>query len=128
MALSDLATDSIKRPAAAIRRNAISLAVAVAAAVGAIVYAASALLLLLEAGLGPTGARIAVAAALLAIAIAAYFAPRMFGTPPRRAASAASPEMEDLPRDQRIAMVLEALLLGFSMGARKPSESTEGRR
>jgi hypothetical protein len=126
MALSDLLTEGLDRPIAAIRRYAISLAVAIVAAVGAVVYAASALLLALEAALGPIGARAAVAAVLLAVAIAGYFVPRLL--PAARKQQAVDTELEGLSRDQRIAMVFEALMLGFSMGSRKPAENSDGRK
>jgi hypothetical protein len=126
MALSDLVTEGLDRPIAAIRRYAISLAVAIVAAVGAVVYAASALLLALEAALGPIGARAAVAAVLLAVAIAGYFVPRLL--PAARKQQAVDTELEGLSRDQRIAMVFEALMLGFSMGSRKPAENSDGRK
>jgi hypothetical protein len=127
MALSDLVTEGLDRPIAAIRRYAISLAVAVVAAVGAVVYAASALLLALEAALGPIGARAAVAAVLLAVAIAGYFVPRLL-PPASGKQQAVDTELEGLSRDQRIAMVFEALMLGFSMGSRKPAENSDGRK
>jgi hypothetical protein len=130
MALSDIVTEGLDRPVAAIRRHAVSLAVAVAAAIGAVIYAASALMLLLEAALGPIGARLAVAGALLAVAIAGYFAPRLFSAPAAATKHEEPPpdDMAGLTRDQRIAMIFEALLLGFSMGSRKPAESADGRK
>jgi hypothetical protein len=125
MALSDLVAEGWNRPVATIRRYAISLAVAIVAAIGAVIYAASALLLALEAALGPIGARLTVAAALLAIAVAGYFAPRLLRPSAPRRQAAADPDLDGLSRDQRIAMVLEALMLGFSMGSRKPAESAD---
>lgn len=124
MALSDIVTEGLDRPVTAIRRHAISLAVAAAAAIGAVVYAASALFLLIESWLGPIGARIAVAAALLIVAITGYFAPRLLRAATHREAAPPS-ELEGMTRDQRIAMIFEALLLGFSMGSRKPAETTD---
>ncbi len=126
MAIADLVTESLNGPVTAIRRYAISLAVAIVAAAGALIYAASALLLALEEALGPIGARATVAATLLAIAVAGYFAPRLLqSSTPRKEPVAASTDLEGLSRDQRIAMVLEALMLGFSMGSRKPAESAD---
>jgi hypothetical protein len=123
MALSDIVAEGLDRPVAAIRRHAISLAVAIAAAIAAIGYAASAIVMLIETALGPVGARVAVAAMLVVIAIAGYFAPRLMRAAPRT--SAQPQPAEGLTRDQRIAMVFEALLLGFSMGSRKPAESPD---
>jgi hypothetical protein len=125
MAISDFVAESLERPVATIRRYAISLAVAIVAAIAAIVYAASALLLALEAALGPIGARLTVAGALLAIAVAGYFAPRLLRTSPQQAQPASEPDLAALSRDQRIAMVFEALMLGFSMGSRKPADSAD---
>jgi hypothetical protein len=125
MALSDLIAEGLDRPVAAIRRHAISLAVAIVAGVTALIYAASALMLALEAALGPIGARLTVAVALLAVAVAGYFAPRLLRPSGSREQAAADPELEGLSRDQRIAMVFEALMLGFSMGSRKPAESAD---
>ena len=78
MALSDLVSAGLQRPIAAIRRHAVSLAIAIVAAAGALIYAASALLMALELAFGPIGARLAVAGVMLAIAVGSYFAPRLF--------------------------------------------------
>ncbi len=128
MALSDLVTEGLERPVAAVRRYAISLAVAIVAAIGALIYAASALLLAIEAVLGPIGARAAVAAVLLAVAIGGYFAPRLLPRSSGRTPKVVDAELEGLSRDQRIAMVFEALMLGFSMGSRKPAEDADGQK
>lgn len=128
MALSDLVTEGLERPVAAVRRYAISLAVAIVAAIGALIYAASALLLAIEAVLGPIGARAAVAAVLLAVAIGGYFAPRLLPSSSGRTPKVVDAELEGLSRDQRIAMVFEALMLGFSMGSRKPAEDADGQK
>lgn len=123
MALSEWVGTSLDAPVAAIRRHAISLSVVVAAVIGAIYYTASAATIALEASFGPVSARLLIAAALLAIAIAAFYAPRLF-----RAAAAEEttpPEPNAMTRDQKIAMVIEALLLGFSVGSRKPAGHTD---
>ncbi len=125
MMLSDLVSAGLERPVAVIRRHAISIAIAIVAVVGALIYAASALLLALELALGPIGARLTLAGILLAIAVSSYFAPRLLRPSAARQHSAA-PDLEGLSRDQRIAMVFEALLLGFSMGSRKPAETADG--
>lgn len=125
MAVSDLVAEGLDRPVAAIRRYAISLAVAMVAGVSALFYAASALLLALEAALGPIGARLTLAGVLLSIAVAGYFTPRLLRGSAARRQTAADSDVEGLSRDQRIAMVFEALMLGFSLGSRKPAESTD---
>ena len=124
MALSDLVSAGLDRPVAAVRRYVISLAVATVAAIGALIYAASALLLALELAFGPIGARLAVASVLLLIAVVGYFAPRLL-RPSAPPSETADRDLEGLSRDQRIAMVFEALMLGFSMGSRKPAENPD---
>ena len=125
MSISDLVGNALDGPVTAIRRQVISIVIALAAGIGALFYAASAAMLALETALGPIPARVIIAAALLVIAVAGYFAPRILG---RNAAPAVSPldaaaaEAAGMTREQRIAMVFEALLLGFSMGSRKPAE------
>lgn len=124
MAISDFVAESLERPIASVRRYAISLAVSVAAAIAAIVYAASAVLLALEETLGPISARLILAAILLAVAVAGFFAPRLLRPSPNRP-PASDPDLAALSRDQRIAMVFEALMLGFSMGSRKPADGSD---
>lgn len=136
MSISDLVANALDGPVTAIRRQVVSIVIAVAAGLGALFYGASAGMLALEALLGPILARVVIAVILLLIAVAGYFAPRLIGrgtfasssdadapaSPIDTAADTASPETAGLTRDQRIAMVFEALLLGFSMGSRKPAE------
>ena len=124
MAVFDVVSAGLQGPVAALRRHVISLSIAIVAAVAALLYAASGLLLALELVLGPIGARLAVAGTLLIVAVAAYFIPRLM-RPSAKASEPASSDLEDLSRDQRIAMVLEALMLGFSMGSRKPAEDPD---
>lgn len=124
MAISDFVAESLERPIASVRRYAISLAVSVVAAIAAIAYAASAVLLALEANVGPIGARLIVAAILLAVAVAGFFAPRLLRPSPEQP-PASDPDLAALSRDQRIAMVFEALMLGFSMGSRKPADGSD---
>ena len=125
MALSDLVSAGLEGPVAAVRRHAISLSIAIVAAVAALIYAASAMLLALELAartdrsapgrrLGPPDRR-----------RRRLFRARMLRRPAPARETAADPEMENLSRDQRIAMVLEALMLGFSMGSRKPADNAD---
>lgn len=129
MSLSDLVGKALDGPVTAVRRQVISIVIAIAAGLGALFYGASAAMLALEVLLGPILARVIIAVILLVIAVVGYFAPRLIGrsTAPSPVdtaadADAAAAEMTGLTRDQRIAMVFEALLLGFSLGSRKPAE------
>ena len=125
MALSDYIGASLDAPVAAIRRHAISLAVAAAAAVAGLFYAASAAILALELAIGPVWARLAVAVVLIAVAAVSFYLPRMIHS--KGLVERAQSDAEDMTREQKIAMVFEALLLGFSMSSRKPG-STDGRK
>ncbi|ARP99563.1 hypothetical protein [Pseudorhodoplanes sinuspersici] len=128
MSISDLVGNALDRPVTAIRRQVVSIVIAIAAGLGALFYGASAAMLALELLLGPILARVVIAVILLAIAVAGYFAPRLIGRSTasdpsaEAAADATAAETARLTRDQRIAMVFEALLLGFSLGSRKPAE------
>ena len=99
----------------------------VAAAIAAVFYAASAAMMALEVALGPIWARLAIALVLLAVAVAAYFVPRLIGrgTSAEPPIESSEPDIASMTRDQRIAMVFEALLLGFSMGSRKAATSAD---
>lgn len=128
MSISDLLGNALDGPVTAIRRQVVSIVIAVAAGLGALFYGASAAMLALEILLGPILARAIIALILLAVAVGGYFAPRLMGRSTAPAApvddtdDATAAETAGLTRDQRIAMVFEALLLGFSMGSRKPAE------
>lgn len=127
MSLSDLVGAGLEAPVAAIRRTAISFAIAVPAAIGSLFYLASAATRALELSAGPIGARLIVGLALAAIAIGGYFAPRFFNS--RGAVESAQAKADAMTREQKIGMVLEALRFGFSMGSRKPApESGDGRK
>lgn len=117
MALLDNIGTSLERPVTALRRHAICLAVAAAAAIGALLYAAAAAMLVLEGAIGAVPARFTVAGGLLLVAVASYFAPRLLNGTDAGESQAAEPKIS---REEKIAMVFEALLLGYSMGSRKP--------
>ena len=124
MSISDLVGNALDGPVTAIRRQVVSIVIAIAAAIGALFYGASAAMLALEALLGPILARTIIAVALLLIAVIGYFGPRMIShhAPKPAPVEDVAEETANLTRDQRIAMVIEALLLGFSMGSRKTAE------
>jgi hypothetical protein len=127
MSLSDLVGAGLEAPVAAIRRTAISFAIAASAAIGSLCYLASAATRALELSAGPIGARLIVGLALAAIAIAGYFAPRFFHS--RGPVESAQARADAMTREQKIGMVLEALRFGFSMGSRKPApEGGDGRK
>jgi len=128
MSLSEFVETRLEAPVAAIRRHVVSWAVAAAAAIGALFYGASAAMIALEVELGAVKARLLVAVALLLIAIVGYFLPRWSSHANGTAAAEPQPEGKRMTRNQKIAMVFEALLLGFSMGSQKNPQDNHGRK
>jgi hypothetical protein len=127
MSLSDLVGAGLEAPVAAIRRTAVSLAIAASSAIGSLYYLASAATRALEMPAGPIGARLIVGLALAAIATGGYFAPRFLRR--RGAVESAQAKADAMTREQKVALVLEALRFGFSMGSRKPaSENGDSRK
>lgn len=119
MSFSDLVGAGLEAPVAAIRRYAISFAIAVSAAIGSLCYLASAATRAIELSAGPIGARLIVGFVLAAIAIGGYFAPRFFQS--RGPVESAQAKAAAMTREQKVAMVLEALRFGYSAGSRKPA-------
>lgn len=127
MSLSDPVEASLAGPAAAIRRYALCYSIAAAAAIGALFYAASAATRALELSLGPVEARAIMALALALIAACGFLAPRWLHT--KTPAESARASFQAMSREEKIAIVLEALRFGFAMGSRNPpSETQNGRK
>ncbi len=137
MSLADQIGANLQTPVAAIRRYVIGYSIAAVAAIGALIYGASAITRALEATLGPVEARAIVALVLALAALCGYIAPRLIGA---MKAGKAAQEGSDatfegkadgkvMSREEKIAMVLEALRFGFAMGSRKPAaQSNDGRK
>ena len=123
MSLPDYIGSSLDGPISAVRRQAITIAVAAASVVGAVFYILSAALLVLEPIVGDVYARLLVAAAFAIIAGCAVLLPRLFHTP--SVVERARMEAGSLTRDQKIAMIIEAVMMGFSLSSR--SKSAENR-
>ncbi len=128
MPLSDLFGASLEAPVAAIRRYVVCYAIAATAAIGALIYGASAATRALEIALGPVEARAIMALALALIAVGGFVAPRLIAKASRDDSNAQA-RVKAMSREEKIAMVLEALRFGFAMGSRKPaSQSNDGRK
>lgn len=119
MSLPDYIGSSLDGPISAVRRQAIALAIAAASAVGAVFYVLSAALLALEPLVGAIYARLLVAAAFVIVAGGAVLIPRLFHTP--SVVERARTEADSLTRDQKIALIIEAVMMGFSLSSRKKS-------
>jgi hypothetical protein len=119
MSLPDYIGSSLDGPISAVRRQTIAIAVAAASAVGAVFYLLSAALLALEPLVGGVYARLLIAAAFVVITGCAVLLPRLFHTP--SVVERARVEAGSLTRDQKIAMIIEAVMMGFSLSSRGKS-------
>jgi hypothetical protein len=119
MSISDYIGSSLDGPISAVRRLTIAIAVAAGSAVGAVFFGLSAALLALEPLVGPIYARLLIAALFIFIGGAAVLLPRLFHTP--SVVERARSEADSLTRDQKIAMVIEAVMMGFALSSRGKS-------
>lgn len=121
MSLSDYIGSSLDGPISALRRQAIAIAVAAASAVGAVFYSLSAAMLALEPHVGDIYARLLIAVAFIIIALAAILLPRLFHT--QSVVEKARAESDSLTRDQKISMIIEAVMMGFAASSRSKGSS-----
>lgn len=121
MALDRFIDATLEGPISTIRRQAIAIAICAAAAIGAIFYLADAAALALEPHLGAALARLAVGLGFMIIATAAILAPRMFRN--QGVVARAQAETEDMTREQKLTLIIEALLAGFSLSSARRSQA-----
>lgn len=124
MALVEFAVSAVGRATQNLRRRVAAYAAAGVLFVAATLYAAAAALIALEQAIGPVGARLVLAGlCVLAGAAILYFMLRQQspGVAPFQSADASSQEegAAVTPRHLQLAMIVEALLLGFSMSRKK---------
>lgn len=117
MALDRFIDSTIEAPVAAVRRIAISVAICAAALIGALYYVAAASVLYLEATMSPAAARLIVAAAFLVIAVIAVAMPKMARK--QGMVERAQTQAQSLSRDEKIALIIEAIVAGFSLSSRR---------
>jgi hypothetical protein len=119
MSLSDYIGASLNGPISAVRRQTIAIAVAAASAVCAVIFLLWAALLALEPLVGVIYARLLIAFAFSVVAAMAMLLPRYIRTD--SVIERARSEAGSLTRDQKIAMVCEALMMGFALSSRGKS-------
>lgn len=117
MSLPDYIGASLDGPISALRRHTVALVIACAAAVGALFYGLSAAHIALVPAIGEVGARLAIAAAFVAIAGGTVLLQRLIHTP--GAIERARWEADALTREQKIALIIEALLMGYTLSTRR---------
>jgi hypothetical protein len=116
MSLPDYIGASLEGPISVIRRHAVAIAVSAISAAAAVLFGLWALLLAIEPYAGPVYARVAIALTAALIAAAAIYLPRLFHT--ESVVERARTEADTLTRDQKIAMVIEAVMSGFALSSR----------
>ena len=117
--LTDYLGSVLDAPISRLRRQAIALAICVAAAIGAIFYAASAGTLALEAQVGSVYARLIIAGAFALLAIGAVVIARLPASRRESVTHRAQTEARAMPKNERLAMIIEAVLMGFNASAGK---------
>ena len=116
--LTDYLGSVLDAPISRLRRQAISIAICVAAAIGAIFYAAAAATLALEAQFGAVYGRLIIAGAFALLAIGAIVVPRLLSRP-ESITHRAQTEAKAMPKNDRMAMIIEAVLMGFNASANR---------
>jgi len=120
--LTEFLGSVLDAPISRLRNYAIGIAVCTAGTIGAAYYVLAAAVLALEPQVGAVYARLIVAAAFAIIALCALAIPRL-----ARAESLtkrAQAETKAMPKNDRLAMIIEAVLLGFSASAARKTAKT----
>jgi hypothetical protein len=120
--LTEFLGSVLDAPISRLRNYAIGVAVCAAAAIGAVYYVLAAAVLALEPQVGAVYARLIVAAAFAIIALCAIAIPRLMRT--ESITHRAQAEAKAMPKNDRLAMIIEALLLGFSASAGRKAAKT----
>lgn len=127
MRLPDIVTAALNGAAAKLKRDAIAIAIMAVGAVGALIMLTGASVLWLEPQVGMVYARLIVAAFFALMVVAAILwmqsarsRAHASGTPPLRAStSAAGPDpLQKQVQFAQIAMIIEAVMLGYSLSRR----------
>jgi hypothetical protein len=123
MALNQFIDSTLNGPISTVRRQAIGIAVAVAAAIGALFYFMAAANVALEPIVGPVASRAIIGGSFLFIAILGIAMPRMFRS--QSMVERAQAETKDMTRDEKFALIVEALLAGFSLSSSRRSRTAK---
>ena len=123
MPLSRYIDNTLDAPISVVRRQLIAIVICIAAAIGALFYLASAGVLALESVMSSAWARLIIGATLLLISVIAVFAPRW--SHKESVVERAQEEVQSMSREQKIALIIEALMAGFSLSSRRSSRKKE---
>jgi uncharacterized protein involved in response to NO len=117
MPLSRYIDRTLDAPISIVRRMVLSIVICAAAAIGALFYLASAAVIALETLLSPAWARLIIGGVLLLISIVAILVPRQLHK--ESVVERAQEEAQSMTREQKIALIIEALMAGFSLSSRR---------
>jgi uncharacterized protein involved in response to NO len=117
MPLSRYIDQTLDAPISIVRRVVIAIVICAAAAIGALFYLASAAVIALETVMSPAWARLIIGGALLLISIIAVLVPRRLHK--ESVVERAQEEAQSMTREQKIALIIEALMAGFSLSSRR---------
>jgi len=112
--LTDFLGSVLDAPISRLRNWVIGVAICAAGAIGAIYYAAAAAWLALEPRVGAIYAHLILAAIFVVIALLGIAIPRMMAARGESVTERAHAQAKAMPKNERLAMIIEALLLGFS--------------
>lgn len=123
MALNQFIDSTLNGPISTVRRQAIGIAVGVAAAIGALFYFMAAANVAIEPTVGPIASRAIIGASFLLIALIAVLMPRMFRS--ESMVERAQAETKEMSRDEKFALIIEAVLAGFSLSSSRRSRAAK---
>lgn len=123
MALKQFIGTTLNGPISAVRRQATGIAVAVAAAIGALFYFMAAANVALESMVGPVASRAIIGGSFLVIAMLSAAMPRMFRN--ESMVERAKAETKEMTRDEKFALIVEAILAGFSLSSSRRSRTAK---
>jgi hypothetical protein len=122
--VTDFVGSALEAPISRLRNWAIGVAICAAGAIGAVYYALAAAVLALEPLVGAVYARLIVAAIFAVIAVVAILLPRLIASRSESVTERAHAQAKAMPKNERLAMIIEAVLLGFNASA---SRKTAGK-
>jgi hypothetical protein len=125
--LTDYLGSVLDAPISRLRRQAIAIGLCIAGAIGATFYAAAAASLALEAQVGAVYGRLIIAAAFALLAIGAIAVPRLLAARSESIAHRAQVEANAMQKKERLAMIIEAVLMGFNASAHRKAAKAGGK-
>ncbi len=125
MALNHFIDTALAGPISTVRRHAIGIVIAAASGIGALYYLLAAANLALEPVVGPVYSRAIIGASFALIAVGALMIPRMFRSSRQSIVERAQSETKAMTRDQKFALIVEAVIAGFSLTPSRTAKTSK---